>query len=330
MRITRREIRQRQTILRDVYYENLRILGKRNAGRARGFGIPKGRVVFFMLTITLILFSLNANLNPKVPIIVQAGIGIEDYALEIFPSEYASFISNSPMPIKKMFGLEVKTIIIDAGHGGEDPGAIGSSGTKEKDITLDIAKMLSGRLKRQANFNVLMTRQTDKTLSLKKRIEIANTNKADLFISIHVNSLPTRPIDIIETYYFGPSSDDNTLKIAAKENEGSSISFSDYSEVIQKIGSTLKLQESKILATKIQRILYTNMKTQKKDVLDFGVKRAPFIVLLGVDMPGVLAEVACLSNREEERKLNDASHREDIARYLEIGIIKYLSARSDT
>ena len=236
-------------------------------------------------------------------------------------------MSENPVSIKKMFGLGVKTIIIDAGHGGEDPGAIGAQGTKEKDITLDITRTLKGRLE-ERGYRVLLTRGSDKYIPLKARTVVANESGADLFLSIHVNFLPGRSINMIETLYFGPSKNAIETQLAEKENEGSGFSISDYNQLIKKLSSTMKLQESRLLAQSIQQHLYRSMHTVNGDVRDHGVKRAPFVVLLGAEMPGVLVEVSCLSNHDEEQRLRDPAYREAIARYIETGVIKYLESRS--
>jgi N-acetylmuramoyl-L-alanine amidase len=236
-------------------------------------------------------------------------------------------MSENPVSIKKMFGLGVKTIIIDAGHGGEDPGAIGAQGTKEKDITLDITRTLKGRLE-ERGYRVLLTRGSDKYIPLKARTVIANESGADLFLSVHVNFLPGRSINMIETLYFGPSKNAIETQLAEKENEGSGFSISDYNQLIKKLSSTMKLQESRLLAQSIQQHLYRSMHTVNGEVKDYGVKRAPFVVLLGAEMPGVLVEVSCLSNHDEEQRLRDPAYREAIARYIETGVIKYLESRS--
>jgi len=243
----------------------------------------------------------------------------------INPSDYKELLGSYSMPLRRMFGLGVKTIMLDAGHGGEDPGTIGKMGTKEKDITLDIAKRLKERLKKYGDFNIIMTREDDVTLPLNKRVELARASKADLFISIHLNYLPSKPINIIETYYFGPSSDAKTLQLAEKENAGSKYGLSEFKELIEKMGETLKLQESKELAASIQKKLFTNSRKKNGNIYNFGIKRAPFVVLLGVDVPAVLAEVSCLSNKQEELELNTESHRENLARYLEAGLLDYLN-----
>ncbi len=330
------EIKLRQDILRGVYEENLKIIGK---GRSR---IAKPTPFFlrkffltFSLAITAVLLhgiffdtaffpekELTASIiSQNVPVLTEKA------PAEALPasSDYKAFINSRDVSLSRMFGLGVKTIMIDAGHGGNDPGAIGKMGTMEKDITLDIAMRLKARLLKTGRYRVLMTREEDVAVSLNKRVEIAKEARADLFISVHLNYLPSKPINIIETYYFGPTSDERTLKLAERENAGSEYGLSDFKEMVGKLGDTMKLQESREFAASIQKNLFENSKVHNDNVLDYGVKRAPFVVLLGVDVPAVLVEVSCLSNRQEEKELKTEGHRESIARYLEAGIMDYLS-----
>lgn len=241
------------------------------------------------------------------------------------PSDFISFLDNSDIALSRMFGLGVKTIMIDAGHGGEDNGTVGKLGTREKDITLDIARRLETRLEKHERYHILMTREDDTFLPLQRRVELAQLSRADIFVSIHINYVPRKPINIIETYYFGPTYDAGTLKLAETENAGSEYNISDFREMIEKIGNTLKLQESKDLAASIQKELFTSRRRHNSQIYDYGIKRAPFVVLLGVDVPAVLTEVSCMSNREEEVKLNTEGHRENIASYIEKGILDYLN-----
>ncbi|HSQ34806.1 MAG TPA: N-acetylmuramoyl-L-alanine amidase, partial [Candidatus Binatia bacterium] len=180
---------------------------------------------------------------------------------------------------------------------------------------------------RYEGYQILLTRSDDVTLSLESRIEFANAQKADLFVSIHVNNIPNKPYSIIETYHFGPNADRRVLSLAEKENSGAQYAVNDFKIMIQKINNTLKYQEAKILASSIQKSLYGNIRRNNDNIYDYGVKTAPFIVLLGVDMPSVLTEVTCLSNQEEEKKLSNENYREDIARYMEEGIIHYLQVK---
>ena len=352
---SREKVRNR--LLQGVYEQNLSILGVKKASqRIRRFTVRPSVVSAIFLG--AILFGQAIHLNPfsgdsTVPVQAPAALlpGVlmaESVQSDLYPgpevirgnsgeetqrpftgksdaSEYRSLIQATDLKIRKVFGLGVKTIMIDPGHGGESAkGAIGKGGVEEKTINLDIAKKLKAVLERRTDYRILMTREDDRDVPLKTRVQIANEAKADLFVSIHVNALPSKPLDIIETYYFGPTKDKKVLELATEVNEGSDYSYSEYNEVIKQITNQLKYQESMRLAGSIQEALYQNMKKRKADVLNFGVKRAPFVVLLGVEMPAVLVEVACLSNEEEESRLKDGSYRESIARYIETGITRYL------
>lgn len=241
---------------------------------------------------------------------------------------YEPFTNEAQIPLKTIFGLKVKKIIIDPGHGGEDPGASGKSGTMEKTITLDIARRLKNRLENHKKYKVLMTRTRDVTVSLEERIEFANKHQGDLFISIHVNYIPSKPINIIETYYFGMTKNRKEIQLAVKENQTSQYSHNDFEEILKNIQNTIKTQESNVLASAIQQSLFRNINKQYKETVDYGIKSAPFIVLLGVEVPSVLTEISCLSNVEEEKRLNREGHREEIAQYLEEGIIFYLNDKN--
>ena len=161
-------------------------------------------------------------------------------------------------------------------------------------------------------------------LPLKDRAEFANENGADLFISIHVNYIPFKPLMVIETYFFGAQADEQTLEIAEKENQGSEYLMAEFRGMIKKISDKFKQQESKSLAMSIQRNLFRNIRHQNGTAVSRGIKSAPFIILLGADMPSVLAEVTCISSQAEEKKLAEAPYREKIAGYLEGGIVEYL------
>ncbi len=318
----------RRKILRGVYEENLRIIGKRR-GRTVSRGNPFRRKTFFVLFIACLAVLVHGN-SLTGPILPEGRLTASPMIPQIEresarPSDYRAFIGSAGASLSRVFGLGVKTIMIDPGHGGTDSGTTGVMGTREKDMTLDIARKLRERLLKYGRFKVVMTRDRDITVPLHSRVEMALSQKADLFVSIHLNSLPSKPINIVETYYFGPSSDPKTLRLAEQENSGSQFGLSDFRAVIEKIGETVKLQESRALASSIQKNLFRNIENETGSAYDFGVKRAPFVVLLGVDVPAVLAEVSCLSNLQEEKKLNNENHRENIARYLEAGILDYLT-----
>ena len=234
----------------------------------------------------------------------------------IDPVELATPLVAARVPLRDLFGLSFKTIVIDPGHGG-------------KDITLDIARRLGQKLQSAGGYRVLMTRTGDKAVSLNSRVRFANDESADLFVSIHVNYLPDTNLNVLETYYFGPHTDEEGLRLAEQENKGSGYHLSQFKEIIRKMGDALKLQESRALAAAIQGSLYRNMTLRNRQVRDLGTKTAPFVVLLGVDAPSVLAEVSCLNNGEEEKALGQPEYRDDIASFLAEGIIRYMEQSRD-
>jgi N-acetylmuramoyl-L-alanine amidase len=344
----------REDILRGVYEENRLMLGRGCPGLSlrRPFPLKKILLSAVACLIAFLMQSqymgtsfspaeLTANMSTDLFPLPAARVSAEllpDMSKYSLPpatdvssegtantSEFSAFENSRNVPLSRMLGLKIRTIMIDAGHGGTDSGTRGKMGTIEKDITLDIAKRLKAHLGQKGGTHILMTREDDSFVPLDKRVALAREAKSDLFISIHLNYLPRQPINIIETYYFGPSSDQKTLKLAQQENAGSEYGLSDFKEVMERLGKTMKLQESKELAESIQANLFLNSRKHSGDIQNHGVKRAPFVVLLGVDVPAVLAEVSCLSNREEERELNSESHRENIARYLAAGIFDYLN-----
>lgn len=342
------ELRVRQNILHGVYEENLHILGKGRPAlsRHRSFALKK---ILLCAAVCLFVVLMNGEYEGTSfsPSEMPANMGTK-FSLSEMPVDMGTnalsppaagvplegtentfkvndFLNSGNLPLSRMFGLKIRTIMIDAGHGGADTGSIGKKGTQEKDITLDIAKRLKNYLVKIGHSHVLMTREDDSSVSLQKRVTLTQDAKADLFISIHLNYLPHKPINIIETYYFGPSDDEKTLELAKQENAGSEYGLSDFKEVMEKLGKTMKLQESKEIAKSIQLKLFLNSRKHSEDIKNHGIKRAPFVVLLGVDVPAVLVEVSCLSNSEEERDLSSESHRENIAKYLAAGIFDYLS-----
>ena len=243
--------------------------------------------------------------------------------VDVDPANYQT-LAESGVPLAQLFGLGVRTIVIDPGHGGKDPGAIGKLGIFEKDIALEIAKRLRDRLLKHDQYDVLMTRESDNTISLNERVEYANANHADLFISIHINYFPSE-LSFIETYYFGPTDDVQAASLAKLENADSHYEYGEFKDIIQKIGDTLKFQESRQLAHSVQSNLFGRMKKINKHASDHGIKSAPFVVLLGLDAPSILTEVSCFCNPAEEKRLKTAEYRENIAAFLEKGIVSYLN-----
>ena len=230
-----------------------------------------------------------------------------------------------PRPIdRNAIPLRVKTVVIDPGHGG-DPGAIAESGLAEKDITLDIALRLR-RLLQEAPFEVLLTRDTDRRLSLDQRVQFANENKADLFLSIHVNSMEPHTIRALETYYVGPTNDPYALNLASRENKESIYSLSDYKQILEKIYVDARRDESHTAARTLHSELFHTLKVDNPELENRGVRTAPFVVLIGTQMPAVLMEIACLSNPEEVELLTNPQYRENIALALAQGIRRYATS----
>ena len=233
--------------------------------------------------------------------------------------------AQAPHPLDRtVIPLRVKTIVIDAGHGGKQPGAISESGISEKDITLDIALRLH-RLLDNSPFEVLMTRQDDRTMTLEKRVAFANSNRADLFISIHINWTEPREIRPLETYFVGPSDDPATMKLASMENQESGYSLSEYRRVLEKIYIDTRRDESRSLAKNIHAELYQSLKVVNPTLDNRGVRTAPFLVLVGTEMPAILLEISSLSNEEEVELLIDPDYREKIALAVSRGIGSYAS-----
>lgn len=242
--------------------------------------------------------------------------------------DYSFALNNDQMRLSSIFGLDVQTIVIDPGHGGMDGGAVGAMGTKEKDVVLDIARRLRERLLASGRYNVILTRDNDSSMTLAERVDKVNAIHTDLFISLHVNALPQKRANVIETFYYGPPTDEETLRIAEQENRGSGIPASEFDTMIKKIGNTFKEQESATLASAIQHSLFTNAKKYDKDMADAGTKIAPFVVLLGVNAPSVLVEISCISKKQEELKLNLPAYREEITSFLAEGTTRYLARKN--
>lgn len=238
-------------------------------------------------------------------------------------------LPNGPMTVRDLFGLSVRTIVIDAGHGGRDPGTMGRRGTLEKDVTLDVARSLKAILERNPEFRIFLVRDGDAFVTLNERAAYANSRDADLFVSIHVNYVPGMSKNAVETYYFGQYQDLRARALAQRENQYSSYTISEFEKLASSMQNTMKLQESAALAAAIHGSLLRNMRRLNHVVLDTGVRSAPFVVLLGVKAPSVLVEIGNLSSVDAEQNLQNAEYREEIASYLASGITDYLNATND-
>ena len=222
----------------------------------------------------------------------------------------------------EVFPLAVERIVLDPGHGGANVGTTTPSGLVEKDLTLDIARRLAEELA-GVGFDVRMTRTEDVARSLEERARFANGAGADLFISIHVNWIENQGVRGVETYYLGTTDDPVLGRLAAAENRGSGFAMADLRELLDDLYADLRGASSEGAARAIQRSLLRSLRTVNPAVEDRGVKTAPFIVLMRTDMPAVLAEVSCLSNRQEAELLARPLYRQYIAEALASGIESY-------
>lgn len=230
--------------------------------------------------------------------------------------------------------IGLRRIVIDPGHGGHDPGAIGKNGLEEKEVVLDIAKRLSDMIKKELNIEVILTRESDVFIPLPERTAIANMKEADLFLSIHANASPNRNARGIETYFLNYTDEEESNRVAARENavslkrqkEIQRESQSDIEKTFRDLQRDLKRDESLRLAHIVQNSMTGALKPYNTSNL--GVKWAFFYVLRGAKMPSILAEVSFISNKEEERRLRDDAYRQKIAQALLSGVKNYISSRT--
>lgn len=243
---------------------------------------------------------------------------------ELLSAKPASPTFSGSQTLTRALGLKVARVVIDPGHGGHDTGTIGPSGLEEKDLVLDIGLRLRKLIENQTNSEVFMTRSTDKFIPLEERTAIANEAGADLFISIHANASSDHSVRGIETYFLNFTSDPEALQLAARENATSQESVHELQDLIQKIALNNKIEESQELARDIQTVLYKRMSRVSRGIHNRGVRKAPFVVLIGANMPSILTEISFLSNAHSERLLKSSAYREQVAKALFNGIESYI------
>jgi N-acetylmuramoyl-L-alanine amidase len=226
----------------------------------------------------------------------------------------------------RSLGLKLSRVVIDAGHGGHDTGSIGPGGYTEKDLVLDVALRLKELIETELGAEVVMTRTDDTFVPLESRTAIANQQEADLFISIHANSSRIRAARGVETYFLNFTSSREALETASRENAASERSIHELQDLVKKIMLRDKVDESRELAQYIQR----SMTTRKNAGTDRGVKQAPFVVLIGANMPSILAEVCFISNPQEEKLVKASDSRQAIAQSLFEGVRSYAESLSGT
>ena len=244
------------------------------------------------------------------------------------PPKPASATLRGKRNLIRALGLKVGRVVIDPGHGGHDTGGIGPKGLREKDLVLDVAGRLGKLIEEKMGSEVVYTRTDDRFLSLRQRTKKANRNKADLFVSIHANSSRIRGISGVETYYLSLTSNSWALAVASRENAAAERSIHELRDLLSKIALTEKIEESREFATYVQSSLYKGLASKTKGLRDRGVRKAPFMVLLGVEMPAILAEVGFLSNPRDEKLLKTSAYRQKIAEHLYKGISRYSESLS--
>jgi N-acetylmuramoyl-L-alanine amidase len=226
--------------------------------------------------------------------------------------------------LAKQLGLGVRRVIIDAGHGGRDPGAIGRGGLKEKDVMLKLAKLVAGKVRKELKCEAILTRNGDVFLPLEKRTAIANVQKADLFISLHTNAHKDRTVHGIETYILNIALDEDAMNLAARENATSRKNISDLQMILNDLMLNTKINESCRLAEFVQRGLVKELRKRYKRVTDRGVRQAPFYVLIGAEMPAILVEVGYITNGTEDRRLKSDTYLNMAASGIVKGIDSYI------
>lgn len=239
------------------------------------------------------------------------------------PAVAARRLSAGDQSLTRVLGLKIGKVVIDPGHGGHDVGCTGSAGAVEKDVTLDIAKRLALLLEENLGSEVVLTRNDDTYVSLEQRTVIANQSHADLFISIHANSSTLKTVTGLETYYLNFTASPEALEVAARENASSERTVADLGNLIKKIALKDKLDESREFAGKVQNSLYAGSAKAGNRTNNRGVRKAPFIVLIGAEMPSVLTEIGFLSNPREEALLKKPEYRQKIAESLYRGVSQY-------
>jgi len=240
------------------------------------------------------------------------------------PVKAAAPTESGEQTLTRALGLKIGRVVIDPGHGGHDTGTIGPKGLREKDVVLDVALRLKKLIEKNRGSSVLLTRRDDTFIPLEERTAIANEKAADLFISVHANASRDPDARGVETYYLNFTSSPESLEVAARENATSQESVHELQDLIKKIAMTEKIRESREFAQLVQHELYASVVKAGKAQRDRGLKKAPFVVLIGANMPSILAEISFLSNPRDERLLKRRDYRQKVAQALYQGITRYV------
>ena len=230
--------------------------------------------------------------------------------------------SNGQFSLSRQLGLGISRIVLDAGHGGHDPGAR-SNGIEEAELVLDVTLRLRELLEKQPGIEVTLTRSTDEYIALEERTAIANRNGADLFLSIHANASRNPKARGVETYFLNFASNPEAEAVAARENSASGKTMHSLPEIVRAIALNNKIDESRDFAEMVQKSMVRRLSARNKLVRDLGVKQAPFVVLIGAGMPSVLAEISFVTNKQEGALLKTGAYRQQIAESLFDAVVRY-------
>jgi len=243
-------------------------------------------------------------------------------AVALVPPVPPAANSDGKFSLSRQLGLGISRVVIDAGHGGHDPGAQ-SSGINEAELTLDVALRLSKLLQKQPGVEVVMTRDTDVFVPLEERTAIANREGADLFLSIHANASRSPRAHGVETYFLNFAMDPEAEAVAARENSASGRAMHSLPDIVKAIALNNKIDESRDFAEMVQHAMVGRLATRNKQLKDLGVKQAPFVVLIGAAMPSVLAEISFVTHKQEGQLLKTSAYRQQIAEALLDAVVKY-------
>jgi N-acetylmuramoyl-L-alanine amidase len=228
--------------------------------------------------------------------------------------------------LMRALGLKIGRIVIDAGHGGHDSGTLGAGGIEEKDVVLDVALRLGKLLHDRLGAEIVYTRADDTFVPLETRTAIANKAQADLFISVHANSSQDDSARGVEVYYLNFTSDPEAMEVASRENAVSTQSVHQLSDLVKKIALKDKIDESRELAEDVDQSLYSGLTKGNEGLKNRGVKKAPFVVLIGANMPSILAEISFVTNPTDADELRRPEYRERVAESLYAGVARYAKA----
>ncbi len=272
--------------------------------------------------------TADADVPESKPVVAEAPIRGKRRGATATIAREARPTATGDRSLIRALGLKIGRIVVDAGHGGHDTGTLGPHGLQEKDLVLDVALRLGKLLQSRLGADVVYTRDDDTFIPLETRTAIANQEQADLFISVHANSSDDPSARGIETYYLNFTTSRDALEVAARENAVSETSIHELQDLVKKIALKEKIEESREFAADVQRSLHSSLAAKTPAIRDRGVKKAPFIVLIGANMPSILAEISFVSNPTDERKLQTPEYRQKIADALYKGVARYVNGLS--